>query len=71
VEKCVNSQTMRPYPAAMIEKSLRDLHFNADATRSAKVQALEAIVMLQTLLPIRRALMRLRVQVCSALHRLS
>lgn len=63
VEKCVNSETMRPYPAAMIDKSLRDLHFNVDVTRSAKVQALEAIAKLQSILPIRRALMRLRVQV--------
>lgn len=63
VEKCVNSETMRPYPAAMIDKSLRDLHFNVDVTRSAKVQALEAIAKLQSILPIRRALMRLRVHV--------
>jgi ribosome maturation protein Sdo1 len=63
VEKCVNSDTMRPYPAAMIDKSLRDLHFSVDVTRSAKVQALEAIAKLQSILPIRRALMRLRVQV--------
>ena len=63
VEKCVSSETQRPYPPGIIEKCLRDLQFNADPTKAAKVQALEQLTNLQTKLPIMRAHMRLKVQV--------
>jgi ribosome maturation protein SDO1 len=63
VEKTINPETSRPYPPGMIEKSLRDLHFSADTTKPAKVQALEWLPKLQTCMPIRRADMRLRIQV--------
>lgn len=63
VEKCINRDTQRPYPSGIIERSLRDLHFAVDPTKPAKVQALEALPELRTILPIERARMRLRVQV--------
>ncbi len=40
-EKCVNPATSRPYTLALIERALREAHFNADPKRSAKQQALE------------------------------
>mmetsp|Transcript_7555 Transcript_7555/g.14356 ORF Transcript_7555/g.14356 Transcript_7555/m.14356 type:complete len:288 (-) Transcript_7555:847-1710(-) len=63
VEKCINRDTQRPYPSGIIERSLRDLHFAVDPTKPAKVQALEALPELRTILPIERARMRLRVQI--------
>ena len=64
VEKTINPETSRPYPPGMIEKSLHDLHSAVDTTRPAKVQALEMLPKLQTRMPIKRADMRLRIQVC-------
>lgn len=42
VEKCVNTQTQRPYTISMLERALRDIHFSVDPKRGAKQQALEA-----------------------------
>lgn len=33
---CVNPDTKRPYSTAVIEKALRDQHFNLKTNRSAK-----------------------------------
>ncbi|GFR52568.1 hypothetical protein Agub_g15160, partial [Astrephomene gubernaculifera] len=63
VEKCVNPATNRPYTASMIERALRDIHFNLDPKKSAKQQALEALPLLQAQFPIERARMRLRLWV--------
>ena len=41
VDKCVNSQTNRPYTISMLERSLKDIHFAVDPKRGAKQQALE------------------------------
>jgi ribosome maturation protein SDO1 len=41
VEKTVNPDTGRPYTHSMLERALRDLHFNLDPKKSAKQQALE------------------------------
>lgn len=41
VDKCVNAESGRPYTLALIERALRDVHFNLDPKRSAKQQALE------------------------------
>jgi ribosome maturation protein SDO1 len=41
VEKTVNPDTGRPYTHTMLERALRDLHFNPDPKKSAKQQALE------------------------------
>jgi hypothetical protein len=42
VEKTVNPDTGRPYTHTMLERALRELHFNPDPKKSAKQQALEA-----------------------------
>ncbi len=44
VEKCVNPESSRPYTLALIERALRDVHFNVDLKKSAKQQALEVRV---------------------------
>ncbi len=41
VEKCVNPETNRPYTITMLERALRDVHFNVDPKKAAKQQALE------------------------------
>ena len=43
VDKCVNPETNRPYPPGMIERALREVHFQVDPTKSAKQQALAAL----------------------------
>lgn len=37
----------RPYTLTMLERALRDIHFNCDPKKSAKQQALEALPLLQ------------------------
>ena len=51
VEKCVSSETQRPYPSGIIEKCLRDLHFAVDPTKAAKVQALDQLPKLRANMP--------------------
>jgi ribosome maturation protein SDO1 len=41
VEKTINPDTQRPYTLTMLERALRDVHFNIDPKKSAKQQALE------------------------------
>jgi ribosome maturation protein SDO1 len=41
VDKTINPTTSRPYTHTMLERALRDLHFNPDTRKSAKQQALE------------------------------
>lgn len=40
-DKMVNPETSRPYTVTMLERALRDVHFNPDSKKSAKQQALE------------------------------
>ncbi|EFJ42254.1 hypothetical protein VOLCADRAFT_83724 [Volvox carteri f. nagariensis] len=63
VEKCINPATNRPYTLSMLERALRDIHFNVDPKKSAKQQALEALPLLQKEFPIERARMRLKLSV--------
>ncbi|PNH01523.1 Ribosome maturation protein SBDS, partial [Tetrabaena socialis] len=63
VDKTVNPATHRPYTASMLERALRDIHFNLDPKKSAKQQALEALPLLQREFPIERARMRLKLVV--------
>ena len=35
-EKCVNPETARPYTLGVLERALRDIHFNPDPKKSAK-----------------------------------
>ncbi|KAI1721341.1 shwachman-Bodian-Diamond syndrome (SBDS) protein [Ditylenchus destructor] len=60
---CVNSETKRPYSSTVIEKALRDAHFNYKSNRNAKQQALEAIPKLRESMNIERAKMRIRVSI--------
>ncbi|CAM9790182.1 unnamed protein product [Pylaiella littoralis] len=60
-EKCVNPASNRPYTVSMIEKAMRDIHFSAHPTRSAKQQALEVMKKLKEVMPIDRAKMKLRI----------
>jgi ribosome maturation protein SDO1 len=43
-EKCVNPDTHRPYTITVLERALRDVHFNLDPKKAAKQQALEVCV---------------------------
>jgi len=61
VEKTINPDTGRPYTHTMLERALRDLHFNPDPKKSAKQQALEALPLLQGQFSIERARMRLKL----------
>eukprot|EP00003_Mantamonas_plastica_P001334 TRINITY_DN10960_c0_g1_i1.p1 TRINITY_DN10960_c0_g1~~TRINITY_DN10960_c0_g1_i1.p1 ORF type:complete len:152 (+),score=65.56 TRINITY_DN10960_c0_g1_i1:150-605(+) len=62
-DKCVNSDTDRPFTVTMIERALKDIHFNVNVNKSAKSQALELIRLLQDeeVLPIERAQMRVHI----------
>ena len=60
-EKCVNSETNRPYTISVLERALKDVHFSVDPRRPAKSQALEALPILKKRFPIERAKMRLRI----------
>lgn len=60
-EKCVNSETKRPFPVSMIEKSMKQIHFSVNPKRNTKQQALEVIKKLKEVLPIERCMMRLRI----------
>ena len=68
VDKCVNPETNRPYPPGMIERALREVHFQVDPTKSAKQQALAALPRLQKVFPIKRAAMRFRFTVPDSEH---
>jgi len=60
-EKCINSETKRPFPVSMIEKSMKQIHFSVNPKKNTKQQALEVIKRLKDILPIERCMMRLRV----------
>ena len=63
-EKCVNSETKRPFTVNMIEKTMKNtLHYAIKTGKPAKKQALEVIKLLQKHIPIVRAQMRVRVSV--------
>ena len=68
VDKCVNPETNRPYPPGMIERALREVHFQVDPTKSAKQQALAALPRLRKVFPIKRAAMRFRFTVPDSEH---
>lgn len=62
-EKCINPDNNKPYTISMLERALKDVHFSVDLHRNAKQQALEALPVLQAKFAIKRALMRLQIQV--------
>lgn len=65
--KCVNPASKRPYPPSIVEKALKEVGFNLSATKSAKLQSLEAIKLLvaKQVIPIARARMKIRVSASS------
>jgi ribosome maturation protein SDO1 len=66
-DKCINPQSRRPVTVGIVEKALAELHFNANVSKPAKKQALEAIKLLEGKYPIERAPMRLKLVVpCSS-----
>lgn len=60
-EKCINSETKRPFTVSTIEESMRQIHFSVNPKKNAKQQALEVIKKLQKskILPIERCMMKL------------
>jgi len=62
-EKCVNPDSLRPYPVTVIERAMKGLGFAPNPNRGGKQQALELIGRLQceTDMPIERARMHLRL----------
>lgn len=62
-EKCINSETKRPFSVGLIESSLKDMHVSIHPTKSAKSQALELIRELEKKLPLLRAQMRIRIYI--------
>lgn len=64
-EKCVNTESKRPYPVSIIEKAMKDLHFSVKPNKNVKQQALEVIGLLKETLPLERARMRLKIS-CSS-----
>lgn len=60
-EKCVNSETKRPFPVSIIEKGMKQIHFSVNPKKSTKQQALAVIKKLKDVLPIERCTMKLRI----------
>lgn len=59
-EMCINTETNKPHPVSIIEKSMKQIHFAVKPNRSNKQQALETIPKLKEVLPIERAMMKLK-----------
>lgn len=60
-EKCINSETKRPFTVSIIEKSMKQIHFSVNPKKNTKQQALEVIKKLKEVLPIERCMMKLRI----------
>eukprot|EP01024_Parvocaulis_polyphysoides_P031959 TRINITY_DN28760_c0_g4_i1.p1 TRINITY_DN28760_c0_g4~~TRINITY_DN28760_c0_g4_i1.p1 ORF type:complete len:413 (-),score=63.97 TRINITY_DN28760_c0_g4_i1:301-1464(-) len=52
---CIDTNTNRPYTHNTLERALHDIHFKVDPKRPAKLQALEALKLLQEQFSIARA----------------
>jgi ribosome maturation protein SDO1 len=61
-EKCVDSDTQRPLTVGYVESSMKDLHWNPNPSKSAKAQALDVIKLLEENLPVKRAQMKVQVE---------
>lgn len=62
-EKCINPKSKKPYTIGVLERALKDIHFSADPKKPAKLQAVEALPLLQVKFPIERAQMQLKIVV--------
>lgn len=62
MSKCINTETMKPFPQNIIENTMKDdLHFSVIPNKSSKAMALQLIPQLQEFLPIERAQMKVRL----------
>jgi len=61
--KCVNIETKKPFPLAMIENAMKEIHFAINVNKSSKSQAIALIKELQAIMPIQRAQMKVRVDI--------
>ena len=69
-DKCVNSETQKPFPVSVIESAMKEMSklqtntFQIKMNKSSKVQANELIVILkENEMPIERAQMKLRIDI--------
>ena len=62
-QKCIEPSSQKPYTVGMIEKAMKDAHYSVKPSKSAKIQALEVIKLLQSkeIIPLERAQMRVSV----------
>jgi ribosome maturation protein SDO1 len=60
-DKCVDSETQRPLTYGYVERAMKDLHYNPNPSKSTKAQALEVIRLLEENLPVKRAQMRVQI----------
>ena len=60
-QMCVDPNSQKPYTVGIIEKAMKDVHYSVKPTKSAKIQALDVIKLLQSksIIPIERAQMRI------------
>eukprot|EP01026_Neomeris_dumetosa_P032873 TRINITY_DN26138_c0_g1_i9.p1 TRINITY_DN26138_c0_g1~~TRINITY_DN26138_c0_g1_i9.p1 ORF type:complete len:395 (-),score=49.50 TRINITY_DN26138_c0_g1_i9:382-1512(-) len=58
---CIDANTNRPYTHETLDRALHEIHFKVDTKRPAKIQALEALKLLQERFPITRASLGLLV----------
>lgn len=67
VEKTINPDTKRPYPASVMERCVADLHYNFSSGKNSKQHALEIIKLIQRekILPIARVQMRVCLNIPS------
>lgn len=66
-QKCVEPSSQKPYTVGMIEKAMKDAHYSVKPSKSAKIQALDVIKLLQSkeIIPLQRAQMRVSVTMSS------
>ncbi|WFD26551.1 hypothetical protein MNAN1_001534 [Malassezia nana] len=66
-QKCVEPSSQKPYTVGMIEKAMKDAHYSVKPSKSAKMQALDVIKLLQSkeIIPLQRAQMRVSVTMSS------
>jgi len=64
-EKCINTETGKPFPQGIIERAMKEAHFSVHPTKNAKQQALAVIKLLKekSNLKIDRAKMRVLISI--------
>lgn len=62
-DKCINSDTKKPFPLQTILSAMKQVHFNVNLKKSGKSQAIALIEILKKEMPIERAQMQLKVDI--------